>query len=76
MKKYYLLLPLIVFLFSCNKNQKLETISLFNDLIYNMDDIYQLNRMIGKAPILFHNENTKKSYRSDSAVSIAVRDYF
>lgn len=41
-----------------------ETISQFNDLIYNMDDIYQLNRMIGKAPILFHNENTKKSYPS------------
>ena len=30
MKKYYLLLLVISFLFSCNENQKLETISLFN----------------------------------------------
>ena len=30
MKKYYLLSLLIGFLFSCNQNQKLETISIFN----------------------------------------------
>ena len=36
----------------------------FNEIIHNMDDIYQLNRMIGKAPFLYHNENTKKAYPS------------
>ena len=36
----------------------------FNEIITNMDDIYQLNRTFGKAAILFHNENTKKAYPS------------
>jgi hypothetical protein len=30
MKKYYLLLLLICFFFSCNQNQKVDTVSLFN----------------------------------------------
>ena len=42
--------------------EKDKRIDEYNQIIDGMDEIYRLNRMFGKAPFLFHNENTKNQY--------------
>tara|TARA_B100001059_G_scaffold236346_1_gene286326 strand:+ start:1341 stop:7310 length:5970 start_codon:yes stop_codon:yes gene_type:complete len=42
--------------------EKDKRIDDYNEIIDGMDEIYRLNRMFGKAPFLFHDENTKNQY--------------